>query len=327
MEATRTELLLQHGSMKFKATIDNEGAGGANQGMVLHVLQALQRLERAAERRTARAPPSVVMKLTQEGFALCHRAGADEGSQTWSHFQVARLFREYRIESRRGNKIDLEAQIPNLIHVFQSCANCERTTLRLSNGKDGKPILGFEFALAGTVADHRVEQEVPVRVIPEQEADLICEPPLPEPEYQIELEGPLQRLKNVLDKMRCVGAQHVAVEASKEPVLAGGVPASASTAAGGRARLRLVAEAELVSIATTFPSLALVMEGKQGPSPEGPVRLLLSLRRLEQVLAAFQLVNAEAHIACVLEGRALVLYALLPRNLGSLISYTPVVTL
>ena len=30
------------------------------------------------------------------------------------------------------------------------------------------------------------------------------------------------------------------------------------------------AQAELVSIATTFPSLALVMEGKQGPSPEGP---------------------------------------------------------
>jgi len=315
--------------MKFKATIDNEGAGGASQGMVLHVLQALQRLERAAERRTAQqrgAPPSVVIKLTQEGFAFCHRAGADEGSQTWSHFQVTRLFREYRIESRRGNRIDLEAQIPNLIHVFQSCATCDRTTLRLSNGRDGKPILSFEFALAGTVADHRVEQEVPVRVIPEQEADLICEPPLPEPEYQIELTS-LQRMKNVLDKMRAVGAQHVALEASKEPLLAGGVAASDSTAAAGKARLRMVAEAELVSIATTFPSLALVMEGKQGPSPEGPVCLLLSLRRLEQVLAAFQLVAAEAHIACVLEGRALVLYALLPNGLGSLISYTPVVTL
>merc|ERR1719183_1057506 len=111
----------------------------------------------------------------------------------------------------------------------------------------------------------------------------------------------------------------------KEPATTG-LPASAGTAAAGKARLRLVAEAELVSIATTFPSLALVMEGKQGPSPDGPVQLLLSLRRLEQVLAAFQLVNAEAHIACVLEGRALVLYALLPNNLGSLISYTPVVT-
>jgi len=315
--------------MKFKATIDNEGGvGGASQQMVLHVLQALQRLERATERRTAQqrgAPPSVVLKMTETGFAFCHRAGADEGSQTWTHFQVARLFRDYRIESRRGNRIDLEAQIPNLLHVFQSCATCERITLRLANGRDGKPILGFEFAMAGTVADHRVEQEVPVRVIPTEEADLICEPPLPEPEFQIELPTNLQRLKNVLDKMRAIGANHVAFEASKELPQAGGMLPSNGTADTGKARLRLVAEAELVSIATTFPSLALVMEGKKGAAPDGPVQLLLSLRRLEQVLAAFQVVNAEAHIACVLEGRALVLYALLPQG-HSLICYTPAIS-
>merc|ERR1712224_688710 len=122
-----------------------------------------------------------------------------------------------RIESRRANKIDLEVQLPNLLHVFQSCEKCERTTLRLANGRDGKPILSFEFALTGTIADHRVEQEVPVRVVPEQEAALICEPQLPEPEYQIELPQNLQRLKTVLDKMRAVGANHVAVEATKEP--------------------------------------------------------------------------------------------------------------
>jgi hypothetical protein len=262
----------------------------------------------------------LVLKLTSESFAFCHRAGTELSSaQTWSHFQIGRLFRDYRCESRRGNKIDLEAQISNLVHVFQSCATCERTTLKLANGRDGKPVLNFEFNLAGTVADHGVTQEVPVRVIPEQEADLICEPPLPEPEYQIELPKGLQRFKTVLDKMRAVGAQHVAVEATKEPV-----PAVHGAAASGTAKLRMVAEAELVSIATTFPSLGLVMEGKHSPSPEGPVQLLLSLRRLEQVLAALQLIQAEAIIACVLEGRALVLYALLEHGLGSLISFTPV---
>lgn len=318
--------------MKFKAVIENEGIGGASQGMVLHVLQALQRLERAAGRPAgvdrrggATAPASVVMKLTQEAFQFCHRAGADEGSQTWSHFQVGRLFREYRIESKRGNKIDLEAPIANLLHVFHSCATSERTTLKLANGRDGRPVLGVEFSLAGTVADHRVDQEVPVRVIPESEADAICEPALPEPEYQIELPPNLARLKNVLDKMRAVGAQHVAVEATQEKAPPPGSAASATSGARHTARLRLAAEAELVTIASTFPALALVMEGKNGPSPEGPVQLHLSLRRLEQVLAAFQLVSAEAHIACVLEGRALVLYALLPQGLGSLISYTPAV--
>mmetsp|Transcript_113399 Transcript_113399/g.353530 ORF Transcript_113399/g.353530 Transcript_113399/m.353530 type:complete len:317 (+) Transcript_113399:35-985(+) len=316
--------------MKFKAIIENEGAGGQHQAMILHVLQALQRLERASERRPAEkrgVPASVIVKLTPDSFALCHRGGADEGSQTWSHFQIVRLFREYRIESKRGNKIDLEAPLANLVHVFHSCASSDRTTLRLANGRDGRPILGFEFSLTGNVADHRVEQEVPVRVIPEQEADLICEPALPEPEYQIELPPSLQRLKNVLEKMRAVGAQHVAVEAAQERPTQAGASAGAALTSVPRARLKLSAEADLVSIASTFPSLALVMEGKKTTSPEGPVRLMLSLRRLGEVLASFQQVCAEAHIACVLEDRALVLYALLPQSLGSLISYTPAVTL
>lgn len=309
--------------MKFKAVIENEGAG-ANQGMMLHVLQALQRLERASERRPAEkrgASACILLKITAESFAFCHRAGADEGSQTWSHFQVTRLFKEYRIESKRGNRIDLEAPIANLLHVFHSCATSERTTFRLANGKDGRPVLGFEFTMSGTVADHRVEQDVPVRVVPETEADAICEPALPEPEYQIELPQNLQRLRGVLDRMRQVGALHVAVEAARDKA-----GASAGVAAGGRASLRLAAQSEFVSLASTFPSLALVMEGKTSAAPDGPVRLLLSIRRLGEVLAAFQQVSAEAHIACVLENRALVLYALLPSGMGSLISYTPVVT-
>lgn len=273
-------------------------------------------------------PPCVVMRLSPETFALCHRGGADEGSQTWSHFQLSKLFREYRIESKRNNRIDLEAPIANLVHVFNSCASSERTLLRLANGQDGRPILSFEFSLAGTVADHRVEQELPVRVLPQEEADAICEPALPEPEYQIELPASLHRLKTVLEKMRAVGAHYVSVEAGQEKEAAldaNGAPAAAVGTSPPRAWLRLSAEAELVSIASTFPALPLVMEAKVAPLPEGPVRLLLSLRRLGEVLAAFQQLQAEAHIACVLENRALVLYALLPRNLGSLISYTPAV--
>lgn len=306
--------------MKFKAVIESEGVGSNSQLMVLHVLQALQRLERATERKPAErrgVPATLVIKLTPDNFAFCHRGGADEGSQTWSHFQIPRLFREYRIESKRNNRIDLEAPIANLVHVFSSCASSDRTTLRLANGRDGRPILGFGFSLTGNVADHKVEQEVPVRVIAEPEAETIREPDLPEPEYQIELPSSLQRLRNVLDKMRAVTAQHVMVETIQET----------GNSSSARASLRMVAEAELVTIASTFPSLALVMEGKKNESPGRPVRLFLSLRRLAEVLASFQQVAAEAHIVCVLEDRALVLYALLPQNMGSLISYVPVVTL
>merc|ERR1712217_393374 len=158
---------------------------------------------------------------------------------------------------------------------------------------------------------------VPVRVIPEPEAEVICEPALPEPEYQIELPRSLHRLRGVLDKMRAVGASHVSVEAAPE--------AATDANSVGKAVLRLGAEAELVRISATFPSLDLLMDGKKNPTPEKSVRLLLSLRRLCEVLAAFQQVSAQAHIACVLENRALVLYALLPNQLGSLISYTPAV--
>lgn len=309
--------------MKFKAVIENEGAG-ANQGMMLHVLQALQRLERASERRPADrrgAAPSILLKITAESFAFCHRAGADEGSQTWSHFQVSKLFKEYRIESKRGNRIDLEVPIANLLHVFNSSATSERTTLRLAVGKDGRPVLGFDFTMSGTVADHRVDADVPVRVVPETEADTICEPALPEPEYQIELPKNLQKIRGVLDRMRQVGATEVAVEATQDKSAA-----SAGVTAAGRASLRFAAQSEFVSLESTFPSLALVMEGKNSAAPDGPVRLLLSIRRLAEVLGAFQQVYAEAHIACILENRALVLYALLPAGLGSLISYTPIIT-
>ena len=48
-------------------------------------------------------------RQTGEAFAFCHKGGVDEGSQTWSHFPVQKLFQDYRIESKRGNKIDLEA--------------------------------------------------------------------------------------------------------------------------------------------------------------------------------------------------------------------------
>mmetsp|Transcript_78777 Transcript_78777/g.218977 ORF Transcript_78777/g.218977 Transcript_78777/m.218977 type:complete len:335 (-) Transcript_78777:187-1191(-) len=332
--------------MKFKAVIESEGVGGVNLSMVLHVLQAIQRLDRASERRPTAAerrmgaapPPSIVVKLSPETFALCHRAGADEGSQTWSHFEINRLFKEYRIESKRQNRIDLEAPIANLVHVFHSCASSDRTTLRLANGRDGRPILGFEFSLAGNTADHRVEQEVPVRVIPEAEAEQICEPALPEPEYQIELPQSLAKYKNVLDKMRQVGAVHVAVEAEQErpPVVAAAAPtggalgATLATPGGvgtgcGRACLRLGADTELVTITSSFPNLPMVMEGKKEPAPTGSVKLYLSLKRLNEVLASFKDVSAEAHIACLLENKVLVLYALLPQSLGSLISYTPAI--
>lgn len=41
--------------------------------------------------------------------------------------------------------------------------------------------------------------QVPVRVIPEAEAEGLCEPEMPEPEFQIELPGSVGRLRNVLD--------------------------------------------------------------------------------------------------------------------------------
>lgn len=313
--------------MKFKAVIENPaGPGSSRNAMILVVLQAMQRLERSSERRREQrgAPANIVMKLTKEIFAFCHRAGADEGSQTWSHFQLQKIFTDYTISSKRGDKIDLEAPIANLIHVFQGCANSERTTLRLATGRDHRPILSFEFTMPGNTLDHQVAQEVPVRVIPEAEAETISEPQLAEPQYQMEMTSSLRHLRNVLDKMRAVGAQHVAAVAEMEKKPAD-LSVSATPPGMQRARLQLVADAELVCIRSTFPALQLVMEGKMEPSPEGPVKLNLSLRRLGEVLAAFQTVSAEAHIACVLEDKALVLYALLPQSLGSMISYTPVV--
>jgi len=306
--------------MKFRAIISSsQQPGQPVQDVIYKVLQALHRLQRSkssTSREGGGSVQSIVLKLTPEAFAFCHKGGVDEGSQTWSHFQVAKLFHEYRIESKRSNKIDLEAQIPNLLHVFNSCASSDTTTLRLANGQDGRPVLHFDFSLAGNATDHKVGQEVPVRVIPEAEAEGLCEPEMPEPEFQIELPGSVGRLRNVLERMTQVGAQLVSVEAAKE---------LAAADLGGKAWVKLTAESEVVQIATTFPSLNLVTEGKNEPVPEGSVSLDLSLKRLAEVMSAVHQLSAETHIACIIKGKALVLYALLPSGLGSLISYTPVV--
>lgn len=296
--------------MKFRAVVSG------NETMVMHVLQALQKLDRTAERKTDRrgAFATVVLKLSPETFALVHQGGVEEGSQTWSHFNPPRLFEEYRIESRRNNKIDLEAPIGNLLHLFTCAAEAGgKTSIRLYNGPNNQPVLTFESSLQGKAVSHKVNQEVPVRVIAEAEAEQICEPHLPEPDYQLELPSQLGRLRNVLEKMRNMGAQHVLLEAAKEKP------------SGDTVRLRLTAETDLIEVSTTFSNLMLLLEGKKEPSPEGPLQLALSLRRFGEVLGAVERLAASSHIACVIKDKALVLYALLPQNLGSVISYTPVI--
>eukprot|EP00438_Fugacium_kawagutii_P031575 Skav225862 [mRNA] locus=scaffold810:139541:143544:+ [translate_table: standard] len=78
------------------------------------------------------------------------------------------------------------------------------------------------------------------------------------------------------------------------------------------------------SVAPASPMLILD-GGKHDPAPDRTVSLQLSLKRLAEVMSAVHQLGADTHIACIIEGKALVLYALLPSGLGSLISYTPVV--
>jgi len=355
--------------MKFKAVVENDGGVGSHQQTILHVLQAFQKLERVADRRTAGrgggAPGGhLILKLAPEHFSFCHRAGPDEESQTWSHFHIKKLFREYRIESKRQNCIDLEVAISSLVHVFTNGASSERMLIRLAATPDGRSVLNFEFTMAGNSIDHRVEQEVPIRVIPHEEAEGILEPQMPEPEYQLELPRSLTRFKGVLDKMRHVNVQHLTVEAGLEEMMPGltgaeqpratgtqepdrglgssgpGVGATAAMppscggegmsaprreSGSGKAWLRLEAKTEVVNISSIFPSLGVVSEGKDKPPPDHPVKLPLQLKRLGEVIAAFQLVSAQGHIACLLEDKALVLFTRLPQGFGSLISYSPVI--
>ncbi|CAK9003413.1 Checkpoint protein hus1 [Durusdinium trenchii] len=133
--------------------------------------------------------------------------------------------------------------------------------------------------------------ELPVRVVPEPEAEAFREPALPEPEFQIELPGSLGKIRTVLERMKQVAAQSVTVEAAKE-----------QSDLGERAWLRLAAQSEVVQIATTFPSLTLVMEGKNDPAPQGPVALQLSLKRLAEVMNAVHSLQADTHIAAQRDG-------------------------
>ncbi|CAL1153011.1 unnamed protein product [Cladocopium goreaui] len=52
------------------------------------VLLALHRLQKVTKGTTPGSIQSIVLQLTPDGFAFCHKGGVDEGSQTWSHFQA-----------------------------------------------------------------------------------------------------------------------------------------------------------------------------------------------------------------------------------------------
>merc|ERR1719409_1947158 len=113
--------------MKFRATIQADGGVRGKQVAVLHVLQALQRIERTPERKASDhgATRRLTLRLGPESFILCHASGVQDESQTWAHFKVNTLFREFRIESKRGNCIDLEAPVTQLLHAFKGCAESE----------------------------------------------------------------------------------------------------------------------------------------------------------------------------------------------------------
>mmetsp|Transcript_43782 Transcript_43782/g.93725 ORF Transcript_43782/g.93725 Transcript_43782/m.93725 type:complete len:335 (+) Transcript_43782:184-1188(+) len=306
-------------------------AGLGTQAAFLMALQAMQRLGRASERKPTTkggTPPTIVLKLTPTVLALGDLGGSDTGAQTWTHFDVKDLFLEdYRVESKRGNEIALEVPIPNLMDTLKSCSDSARTGMKLANGSDGRPVIRFDFFLRNKRMDTyaSASQDVCVRVIPEDDARNMKEPELPEPQYQIDLSGSFLKIKNVTDKMRAVGAHYLVVEAGKEHPGQATMPV-ASSARTERVWVRLVSEADFVTIASTFPALPLIMVGKEKPSPDGPIRMTLTTKRFGEVLAAVQLLGFASPVACHVEGpghRALVIYAKLPGDLGNMISFIP----
>nr|QDO16530.1 checkpoint protein HUS1 [Crypthecodinium cohnii] len=332
-------------AMRFKGTFkppddttsqfDASGAmfaGLGTQAAFLQALQAMQRLGRASERKPPAkggTPPTIVLKLTPTRLALGDLGGSDTGAQTWTHFDVKDLFLEdYKIESKRGNEIDLEVPIPNLMDTLRSCSESARTAMKLANGSDGRPVIRFEFFLRNKrMMDvcASATQDVCVRVIPEDDARNMKEPELPEPQYQIDLSSSFLKIKNVTDKMRAVGAHYLVIEAGKEKAGQGLNPTTSttSTAPTEKVWVRLVSEADYVTIASTFPSLPLIMVGKETPSPDGPIRMTLTTKRFGEVLTAVQLLGFSSPVACLVEGRVLVIYAKLAGDLGAMISFMP----
>lgn len=116
----------------------------------------------------------------------------------WGTLRTDATFQSFTIESKAGNVIGIEVNLPNLLHALKSGPSAEAVQLKLTK-RGSAPYLCIEtLSIEGGVA---IVQDVPVRVLSAADLARYGEPTIPNPTVRLVLPQPRSMLA-VTERMR-----------------------------------------------------------------------------------------------------------------------------
>lgn len=132
---------------------------------------------------------------------VIHRG--DRGTQVWATVSISTLFDDYKIVSANNDIINLEVPLSLLYRALRSCSSAHDAILRLTKrATDGAPILCLTIT---TNISTLVTQEVPVRVLSAASVDGIREPEIGDADANIYL-PPLPQVRGIAERMMKLAA-------------------------------------------------------------------------------------------------------------------------
>ncbi|CBJ30733.1 conserved unknown protein [Ectocarpus siliculosus] len=241
-----------------------------------------------------------VVHLTETRVHLSVQESGSEGVDVYAELIQDMLFHEYRIESRAGNAILFEANASLLLQALNSGKTSPTCQIKLAK-RAGQPCLSIETR----ALEIEVVHDIPVKVMPANEAEYYLPPKVHSPQVQLEL--PRQRsLRTVVDRMKAID-KFLFVDADM----------------GGQLVFRV--EKADATIKTFYSNLTPRFEEMDANTcRKNMSSVKVDVKKLAAVMSMYAL-RFDTAICCIIGGYSLVLHVILsPINIGNLTYYVPV---
>jgi len=227
------------------------------------------------------------------------------------HLFSGKVFTSYRIESCRGNVIDLYCAGKLLQNAFLASKGGRQVELKLAKMQDGHPCLSLKADLPGYTKTMLLETLVPVRVL--EECAPLSPPRLAEPAFQLEV--PIKRLNIWLNQMNSIPCKFIDFNVQLH------------NGTGATVAISTKREDIGLDLRAVFLQLPLVEQGKENPPPATHGVKQIPLKSLHNFVSAHLNIGAPGpHMACFIDNKAVSLYTAITGDIGFITSYTFSVT-
>ena len=272
----------------------------------------------------------VVQAMYRQGEFLClkltpthlhaivncsNSAGSNGVIPTFAKFNAAEiLFFEYLVESNTNNEICLECDPLQFLRASRSVKEAPEVLLTLKKRQE-IPRIVLEATMINGV---RVTQDVPVRVLNEDEFQNADEPVVDPPKVRIMLPKDVLSIRSVADKLRIFG-KYVSIIADLNGCL------------------ELNSHSDAVNIRSIYTDLQAqgIIDANQNTSQTGQVQLdsstatgktsvVVDSRQLSQALKCTS-VRHDRVLFCLTPGEVCIVYLAIFNSVGTLVFYLPAI--